>query len=243
MSCSSPDLFPASRLRVLLSLILLSALSAMPVLGENLSENMTTLATYENGTVTAEWAVDFYGSPVEGYPPLCVRFTVDGPLGDYYWDFGDGSTSMARNPVHCYQKQGSYWVKVKYFVGSISGEIVKESYITVKDPTTFVDFRAEPSNGTVPLTVQFSLIGEPTNIIWDFDDGGESTEFNPRHQYTRPGLYTPVLTYCVDGSCQRMSKYNFIQVNDGNEVNFTAERLDGFAPLSTKFFISGPAET
>jgi PKD repeat protein len=205
--------------------------------------NVTALVTYENGTVAAEWAVDFTASPLEGYPPLCVRFTMEGPLGEYYWDFGDGTTSNSRNPVHCYQKKGVYWVKVKYFVGQIKGELSKENYITVNDPTTFVDYKAEPSNGTAPLTTQFSITGNPTNIIWDFDDGEESTEFNPRHQYKNPGLYTPTLTYCLSGSCQKISKYNYVEVSSGEEVNFTAEKTQGIAPLSTKFVVTGPAET
>lgn len=228
-----------------ITLILVTFLNFSPVTAElnRSAENVTTLASYENGTVSAEWTVDFTASPVEGYPPLCVKFTVEGPLGEYFWDFGDGSTSMSRNPVHCYERQGIYWVKMKYYVGQISGEVSKENFITVKDPMTFVDWRAEPSNGTVPLTVQFSVIGEPTNIIWDFDDGTESTEFNPVHQYTEARYYTPTLTYCINGACEKNSKYNYINVNSGEEVNFTADRQDGYAPLSTKFIPSGPAQT
>ena len=220
-----------SHLYLLCMLLFASLILVLPALGES------------NETVSAEWTVNFTASPMEGYPPLCVRFTVEGPLGEYYWDFGDGSTSTSRNPVHCYEKQGSYWVTMKYFVGQIKGEVSKENFITVKDPMTFVDFKGEPSNGTVPLTVQYSIIGKPTNIIWDFDDGTESTEFNPRHQYTQSGNYTPTLTYCLAGFCEKKSKYNYIEVNPGDEVNFTAERQEGVAPLSTKFVVTGPAET
>lgn len=229
----------------LVGMVLTSSLLSISVMADTAQEtgNGTVMAQYENGTMTAEWAVDFTASPLEGYPPLCVKFTVDGPLGDYFWDFGDGSTSNSRNPVHCYQKQGSYWVKLKYFVGQIKGELNKENYIRVKDPMTFVDYTGDPSNGTAPLTVQFSTIGKPTNIIWDFDDGGESTEFNPRHQYQQPGYYSPTLTYCLAGVCDKISKYNYIEVSPGEEVNFTAERQEGVAPLSTKFVITGPAET
>jgi PKD repeat protein len=205
--------------------------------------NETAMAQYENGTMTTEWAVDFNASPLEGYPPLCTKFTVDGPLGDYYWDFGDGTTSNARDPVHCYQKKGSYWVKLKYFVGQISGEVNKESFITVKDPAPLVDYTGEPVNGTAPLTVQFSIAGNPTTILWSFDDGEESKEQNPRHQYQHSGYYSPTLTYCASGVCDKISKYNYIEVSSGEEVNFTAEKREGTAPLSTKFIATGPAET
>ena len=228
-----------------IGLIVVSPLLCIPVLGEKApgSEDGTTMAQYENGTVTAEWAVDFTASPLEGYPPLCAKFTVEGPLGDYLWDFGDGSTSTSRNPVHCYQKQGSYMVTLKYFVGQITGELHKEDYIRVKDPLTFVDYKVDPANGTAPLAVQFSTIGTPTNIIWDFDDGEQSTEVNPRHLYQQPGFYSPKLTYCIAGVCDKISKYNYVEVSPGDEVNFTAERQEGKAPLSTKFITTGPVET
>ncbi|WP_319579327.1 PKD domain-containing protein [uncultured Methanospirillum sp.] len=207
------------------------------------TDNETVTAEYENGTVTAEWAVDFTASPLEGYPPVCAKFNLDGPFGDYLWDFGDGSTSSARNPVHCYQKAGSYWVKLKYSVGEITGEVNKEDYIKVKNPAELVDYTADPVNGTVPLTVQFELTGNPTSILWDFDDGEESSDANPKHLYQHPGYYSPTLTYCAGGACDKISKYNYIQVSPGEEVNFTAEKLEGVAPLSTKFLVTGPAET
>lgn len=222
---------------------LVVVLLLVPVLAEDPDSNSSVTVLYENGTVAAEWTVDFTASPMEGYPPLCVKFTVEGPLGEYYWDFGDRSTSNSRNPVHCYQKPGSYRVVMKYFVGQIAGEVVKDSFIKVKDPVTFVDYTADPPTGSAPLTVQFTIIGTPTNIIWDFDDGSDSTEFNPVHQYTTPGLYTPTLTYCLDGACDRISKYNYIEVTEGQEVNFTADRQEGIAPFSTKFISSGPADS
>lgn len=234
-----------SQFHLILVVVVLGVLSVGEVLADpdNTSGNGTVLVTFENGTVSAEWAVDFTASPVEGYPPLCVGFTVQGPLGEYFWDFGDGTTSTSRNPVHCYQRQGFFWVTLKYFVGQIHGEEVKKNFITVKDPTTFVDFKGEPSAGIAPLTVQYSIIGEPTNIVWDFDDGQQSTEWNPRHQYTEPMNYSPVLTYCLNGACDKISKYNYIEVYQPEDVNFTAERLEGNAPLSTKFIVNGSAET
>jgi len=51
---------------------------------ENITNNTSNLS--------AEWVVDFTASPFEGYPPLCVQFTVSGPNGEYVWDFGDGTT-------------------------------------------------------------------------------------------------------------------------------------------------------
>jgi PKD repeat protein len=55
--------------------------------------------------------------PDEGPPPLRVHFTseVESDEGDegpfqYKWDFGDGKTSAAPNPVHTYKEVGEYTV-------------------------------------------------------------------------------------------------------------------------------------
>ncbi|MDY0151476.1 MAG: SBBP repeat-containing protein [Candidatus Cloacimonas sp.] len=56
-------------------------------------------------------------------------------------------------------------------------------------------FSADVTGGIDPLTVQFSDLstpgtGEITNWAWDFGDGCSSTEQNPQHIYSNPGLYS-----------------------------------------------------
>jgi len=204
--------------------------------GENITNN--------SSNVSAEWVVDFTASPFEGYPPLCVKFTVSGPNGEYVWDFGDGTTSTVMNPVHCYRQKGSYWVKLKYYYGTIAGEVAKPDFVQVHNPDLYVDYSAEPAVGPAPLTTQFTVVGSPTNIIWHFGDGSDdTTELNPRHQFTRPGNYSPTLTYCLDGSCDKISKFNYIEVGEGVTVDFLAERQNGTAPVCTRFVVYGEADS
>ncbi|MDY6989584.1 MAG: LamG-like jellyroll fold domain-containing protein [Thermodesulfobacteriota bacterium] len=56
-------------------------------------------------------------SPQEGPVPLTVEFFGDGHDDDgfvdsYDWDFGDGETSTAQNPVHTYDVSGDYTAQV-----------------------------------------------------------------------------------------------------------------------------------
>lgn len=53
-------------------------------------------------------------------------------------------------------------------------------------------FDANPLNGPIPLTVNFSdhSLGSVTAWSWDFGDGGTSTEQNPTHTYLTGGAYT-----------------------------------------------------
>jgi len=50
-----------------------------------------------------------------------------------------------------------------------------------------------PIEGIAPLKVQFSTSSE-LSCKWQFGDGSSSSERNPVHIYTEPGLYTAVLT-------------------------------------------------
>ena len=57
-------------------------------------------------------AVSFTASEMEGVAPFPVEFTplVAGDVAAYYWDFGDGETSVESSPVHVYRERGTYSV-------------------------------------------------------------------------------------------------------------------------------------
>jgi hypothetical protein len=75
----------------------------------------------------------FSASPLSGKAPLKVQFTdrsINNPTS-YIWNFGDGTYSMAKNPVHTYSRSGKYTVSLK--VKNVSGTDTetKSKYITV----------------------------------------------------------------------------------------------------------------
>ncbi|MBN2380631.1 PKD domain-containing protein [candidate division WOR-3 bacterium] len=58
-----------------------------------------------------------------------------------------------------------------------------------------VSFKAEPTEGSAPLTVKFSIDTDSyTSALWDFGDGATSTDWEPEHIYQNPGEYTVKLT-------------------------------------------------
>lgn len=58
------------------------------------------------------------------------------------------------------------------------------------------NFTAEPLSSSVPFTVDFTdlSLNDPTAWLWDFGDGGTSTEQHPSHTYRTIGLKTVSLT-------------------------------------------------
>ena len=92
--------------------------------------------------------VDFGASPTSGPVPLAVQFTdrSSGDITDWVWDFGDGTTSTAQNPVHTYTAGGKYSVSLR-----VSGPVgldttTKTAYIQAREgelPTRNVGDRWE----------------------------------------------------------------------------------------------------
>ena len=75
----------------------------------------------------------FTASPTSGYASLKVAFTdkSTGTPTSWNWNFGDGTSSTVRNPVHTYSKTGKYTVTLTVKNSKGSNKITKYNYITV----------------------------------------------------------------------------------------------------------------
>ena len=82
---------------------------------------------------------DFTASPTSGAPPLVVQFSdaSSGLPTGWSWDFGDGSSSTARNPSHTYSAPGSYSVSLTATNAAGSTTSTRPGYITVSPALTF----------------------------------------------------------------------------------------------------------
>ena len=57
-----------------------------------------------------------------------------------------------------------------------------------------------PQAGCAPLDITFHSTGRGS-LLWDFGDGTSSTETNPSHTYSSPGIYTVTLVATLPGGC------------------------------------------
>jgi C1A family cysteine protease len=89
----------------------------------------------------------FTATPKKGRAPLKVTFrdrSLRKPTS-WLWDFGDGTASTEKSPVHTYQKAGNFTVNLT--VKNIGGEdfTLKETYITLGEAKTkarpYYDFK------------------------------------------------------------------------------------------------------
>jgi parallel beta-helix repeat protein len=206
------------------------------------------------GTPAPVLSANFTAVPVSGQAPLTVTFT-DTSTGDPdYWsyDFGDGSTSSAKNPSHTYRAAGTYTVTltvIKIGSGGLTRDTtVKQDLITVTGtpaPVLAANFTAAPLTGPSPLTVTFTdtSTGDPDFWTYDFGDGTTSSSKNPSHTYRAAGTYTVTLTIMkISGGGfirDTTVKQDLVTVTGSPApvlaANFTAVPVAGPAPLTVTF--------
>lgn len=169
---------------------------------------------------------DFTCTPESGPEPLTVSFsdlsTAPGDILTWLWDFGDGSTSSERNPVHEYVADGSYDVSLTvYAAGGEHSTMTKSDLVVVMDADPSADFWATPLSGQHPLKVSFTDLSTSydgiTSWAWTFGDGDTSTERYPEHRYVHSGSYTVTLTVTEEdaGSDTRV-RTAYVVVTDRN---------------------------
>jgi hypothetical protein len=100
------------------------------------------------GPVTA----DFAAIPASGAAPLTVAFrdTSTGSPTNWRWDFGDGTTSYARNPSHTYRASGRYTVRLVAARASSTSFRTRVGAVTVSAPRRRGEapVTTPPSSGT-----------------------------------------------------------------------------------------------
>jgi YVTN family beta-propeller protein len=181
--------------------------------------NTLTKLKYIIVTATSQTPVaDFWGSPLSGNVPLKVTFTETskGSPTKWRWDFGDGTYSTQKSPVHTYSAAGTYTVKLTATNAAGSNTKTKSSYIKVSGTSQVptADFWGWPLSEKAPLKVTFTETskGSPTSWQWNFGDGTYSTQKSPTHTYSAAGTYTVKLTATNAAGSSTKTKWNYIKV-------------------------------
>ncbi|MEN7548787.1 PKD domain-containing protein [Rapidithrix thailandica] len=180
--------------------------------------------------------------------PHTVFFTDQSVLPDTWkWEFGDGSTSTAQNPIHTYTSAGEFQIKLT--IKDTMVNLSSVSYGTVKVSFSTADFTGSTLFGCGPLTTTFTDASSTstgatlTDWLWDFGDGNTSTKQNPTHVYEKPGIYTVKLKVTDSNGCtDQKTRTNYVQVigpdikftasHTGNDYSFTDATASG-APLTS----------
>jgi gliding motility-associated-like protein len=224
---------------------------------QGIGQFSTTLVVWSNtcpDTITIQDVVNVK-PPVSG-------FTVSNTCGAKYsksfkdgsvmatsllYDFGDGTTSTERNPVHVYKAPGTYkvWQTVS------NGTCSHSNWITVQvvdEKALFTPSKTVLCKGEV-LTLSTPSI-HAANIAswqWNFGDGTTSSDAaTVSHAYTKPGTYSVSLTItdvlgCVDSRSIEVTVYGpaagFTQDKDGVCLGTTIQLRDASASDGTNALV------
>lgn len=145
--------------------------------------------TPANNNTKASFSVSGYEVPV----PCAITFINNSSnASSYLWDFGDGSTSTQTNPVHTYNFNGTFILKLKATGSNGSDSVCK--LLTVDLPPavnkTGFSYYQEKCSGT-PVGVSFkSLNPSSTSPVWDMGNGSVALQKEVITQYLLPGDYT-----------------------------------------------------
>jgi PKD repeat protein len=151
---------------------------------------------------------------IESSPNL-YRFAPEkeDSLGQYFWDFGDGTYAYDISPLHTYVVSGDY--VVNFYYTSPDGQCT--SWVSDTLPATGSSkcnafWVAYPTiaviNSIIPDSTFYGSYlfedlskGLVVSRKWDFGDSTYSEEQNPVHVYTKAGVYTACLVITTADSC------------------------------------------
>jgi len=139
--------------------------------------------------------VDFLG-PAEGCAPLTVQFTnLSESIASSLWQFGDGGTANATNPVYTYYQPGTYTVTLTVAGLDGSTQSMVQEYIIRVYPRAIAVFTVTPNQVAVPSQPIYCLnLSQHANqYTWYFGDGNTSNAVNPIHYYQGEGVYSVTL--------------------------------------------------
>ncbi len=153
--------------------------------------------------------------------------------GYFSWEFGDGTYSYDKNPVHMYQSPGSYNVCLTIYSEYGCYDTYCQT-VNVGFDECNVEFTY---NIAVPdcegFQIAHAFMSPPTDDIrwysWDFGDGNYAWESNPFHIFENYGVYDVCLEVqfwngCIARSCQKVGVWQDV-------INNAFEKSCGLSPV------------
>ena len=113
--------------------------------------NTEYASDYITVTANATPVASFYSNVTSGTVPFAVQFndsSTNTPTA-WYWEFGDGYTSSAENPVHTYSESGEYTVTFTATNSEGSNVTTEDGYIIASSAAVSSTYVATPLSTTV----------------------------------------------------------------------------------------------
>ncbi|MEI6853981.1 MAG: PKD domain-containing protein, partial [Bacteroidota bacterium] len=155
-----------------------------------------------------------------------VQFTNSSvPAGNaWYWDFGDGQSSILQNPTHVYTSGNTYSVNLTVSSGGCSNSYSKPIIITQSPIAEFSSGSVCLGDSNLFFDESLPAVGDTiTSWSWDFGDTSPlSSTQNPHHIFSTIGTYNVSLAIQTIKGCEATISHNVTVVGSAPPpLNFT----------------------
>ncbi|MCF8340588.1 MAG: PKD domain-containing protein [Chitinophagaceae bacterium] len=131
-------------------------------------------------------------------------------LVKYYWDFGDGDTSMAKNPTHLFKTSGTYTVKLSVLtdIGCISQVFSKNITVDPVPTASFINIDSTCQNNFITFADSSKAYDSSRLVKWTWDPGDgtaliiDTTNASIKRKYTNLTTYNPTLQVQTATGCK-----------------------------------------
>jgi len=184
--------------------------------------------SFGNDIATQVSYINVEGAPTSGFSStlnvLTTNFSnTSTGANSYAWDFGDGNTSTATNPIHTYATGGIYTVIL--VATNDCGSTTFTDHISFAS-LPVAAFDSDITSGCGPLEIQFNdnSTGNATDWNWSFPGGtpATSTDQNPTITYSTPGTYNVTLVAANSSGNNTSTQTAYIEVLNEATSSFTS---------------------
>lgn len=185
-----------------------------------------------------------FTTPATGCVPYTATFTNTSVAGQtFLWNFGDGNTSVAINPVHTYAVTGSYIITL--IANDLNtcnlSDTTRLTINVFNNPVSNFSFSPNPPVENTATTFVNLASPDAVNFKWLFGDGDSlatASRLPAVHLYNKTGTFNACLVAfnssgCADISCQNVKTIIAALVDLPNA--FTPNSGD----INSKIFVKG----
>lgn len=166
----------------------------------NINDTFTSTITVIDSHASADFDVarTFYGCDSMRLDVWSLYPDADG----HFWDFGDGNGSTDSVASNTYLP-GIYTLQYIVLDSSQICKPLDTAEITIYVVSLEAGFVPSDTGGCIPLGVQFNNVTNipAANYLWDFGDGGSSTDSTPFHTFTYVDTFEVVLVVTDSSIC------------------------------------------
>lgn len=161
----------------------------------------------------------------------------------YFWDFGDGNSSAAKDIQHSYTVAGQKTVSLRVTDANGCEDYKEVQNILLVQPNPKTDFSADKTSScVVPFQVNFTnkTSGSNTTYTWDLGNGTTSATKDPSTTYNTSGGYDVKLVAInsVTGCKDSLTKPAFVNAGNNN-VGFAPSQPQGCNNQALTFNLTG----